>query len=201
MKSLHRITGILISIFIVAHLGNHLLAIYGIETHIKVMETLRPIYRNPFIEPIIIIAFTCQSISGVRLFYNLYKREDKSPLDRIKMYSGILLALFIINHIVATIGQRFYFELDTNFYFAARVVVQDPFYYFFIPYYFLGIMSFGVHLAAVHRDKISKYISPHQARIHYYGIIGLFLLISIMILLVFTGSFYDIRIPEVYNVY
>lgn len=201
MKSLHRITGIIVSIFIVAHLGNHLMAIYGIETHIKVMKSLRAIYRNPFVEPILIIAFVFQSISGVRLFFSLCKREHKSPQDKIKMYSGILLALFIINHIVATIGQRYYFELDTNFYFAARVVVQDPLYYFFIPYYFFGVISFGVHLAAVHREKVSNYISPHQARIHYYGIIGLFLLISIMILLVFTGSFYEIRIPEVYNIY
>ncbi len=201
MKNLHRITGILVSLFIVAHLGNHLIAISGIETHISVMNSLRVIYRNPIIEPILILAFAFQSISGIRLFYRLLKKKEKSTQDKIKMYSGVILAVFIINHIAATIGQRLYFELDTNFYFAARVVLQDPFYYFFIPYYFLGIMAFGVHLAVVHRDKVSNYISPHQARIHYYGIIGLFLLISIMILLIFTGSFYDIRIPKVYNVY
>lgn len=201
MKSLHRITGIVVSVFIILHLGNHMSAIWGIETHISVMNTLRVIYRNPIVEVILISAFAFQSISGIRLFYILFKKKHKSIGDKVKMYSGMLLGLFIINHIVATIGQRIYFDLDTNFYFAARVVLQDPLYYFFIPYYFLGIMSFGIHLAVIHRDKISSHIKPSHARLHYYGIIGTFLFISVFILLILAGTFYNIDVPEVYNVY
>lgn len=201
MKTIHRLTGIFVSIFIVAHLYNHCMAMWGISTHQSILEALRRIYRIPIIEILLIGAFLFQSISGIQLFLKLRKKANKTKLERVKMYSGLILGLFVIQHISATVGQRLYFGFDTNFYFASRVVIEDPWFYFFIPYYFLGVMSFGFHLASIHKEKISKFVNQKQATIHFVFIILLFFVISLFILYIFTGGFYEIVIPDEYNVY
>lgn len=117
------------------------------------------------------------------------------------MYSGLVLGLFVLQHIGATIGLRWFYEFDTNFYFAANVVIQEPLLYYFIPYYFAGIMAFAVHVAAVHREKVTRFVSNQQATIHFYGIIFFFFLVAMLILSALTGMFYEIEIPSQYNVY
>ena len=201
MQAIHHITGITISIFIIAHLFNHGMAVFGIEAHQSTMEVLRKVYRIPVVEVLLITAFLFQSISGILLFRKLWKKRDKTSLEKAKMYSGLVLGLFILQHIPAIIGQRLYFDLDTNFHFAARVVLQKPFLYYFIPYYFIGIMAFALHLASIHREKISRFIGEKRASIHFYLILSFFFVIALVLLYTFTGGLYDIQIPEEYNVY
>lgn len=201
MKQIHRFTGILVSFFIVAHLFNHLMAWHGIATHQALLDNFRIFYRNPFVEVILIGSFLFQSYSGIMLFINLRKKESKTVADKIQMYSGLVLGLFIIQHISATIGQRLYFELDTNFYFAARVVLLSPVKYYFIPYYFLGIMSFATHIANTHRTKMTPIVGFNKANIHFYMIVTFFAVAACMILYIFMGGHYPINIPAKYNVY
>lgn len=201
MKQIHRITGIIVSIFIVAHLFNHCMAYYGIETHQAILESFRKVYRIPVIEFLLVAAFVFQGVTGIQLFLKLRKKGQRTSLEKLKMYSGLVLGLFILQHIGATIGMRWYYEFDTNFYFAARVAIQEPFLYYFIPYYFAGIMAFAVHIAAVHRGKITRFVSIQQATIHFYGILFFFFLVAALILFTFTGGFYEIEIPSQYNVY
>lgn len=201
MKQIHRITGIIASVFIVAHLYNHCMAYYGIETHQAILESFRKVYRIPIIEFLLVAAFVFQGITGIQLFFKLRKKEQKTALEKLKMYSGLILGFFILQHISATIGMRWYYQFDTNFYFAARVAIQEPFLYYFIPYYFAGIMAFAVHIAAVHREKVARFVSTKQAIIHFYGILMFFFLVATLILSALTGMFYEIEIPSQYNVY
>lgn len=201
MKSIHRATGIFIAVFVAFHLANHALAWWGIETHLEWMERFRRVYRYPLVEPILLGAFAWQIYSGLRLLLRLWKKSEKTRYEQIQAYSGGLIALFLLSHISAVLGSRWGFGLDTNFYFAARVVVQDPYRYFFAPYYFTGIMAFGIHLANVHRQKIGAIWSPKPAQWHFYIILGVFLLVSLEILYVFMGGRFAIQIPEIYNVF
>lgn len=201
MKQLHRITGIIVSIFIVAHLFNHAMAWFGIETHQSILESLRLVYRIPVIEFLLVLAFVFQAISGGIQFLKLRKQTHQPTFFKIKLYSGLILGLFILQHITATIGQRWYYEFDTNFYFASRVVLQSPALYYFIPYYFLGIMAFAAHIASVHREKIMPTVGVKTATIHFYLILMVFFTLALLILYIFTGNLYEIEIPAVYNVY
>ncbi|MEM7658180.1 MAG: hypothetical protein AAF399_18785 [Bacteroidota bacterium] len=192
MKHAHRISGLLVSVFVAAHLSNHALAWFGIETHQAVLEALRKVYRQPVVEVLLVAAFGFQAISGLLLFLRGRKRTDLSQTEQIKRYAGLTLGLFLIQHIPATIGQRLYYQVDTNFYFAAQVVLEAPAKYYFRPYYFLGIMAVGIHVAAVHRNKISRRIGKKQANLHA-GIIALvFLLLACVILFTFTGGRFPI---------
>ena len=201
MKRLHRFTGILVSVFVIAHLFNHGIAYFGIEEHRAVMNALRTVYRIPIIEFLLIGSFLFQSISGLFLFWKLFKKSNKTSFEKVKMYSGLILGLFLIQHIGATVGSRLYYEFDTNFYFAANVVLQKPLLYYFIPYYFLGIMAFAIHVSSIHREKVSSMVGVQKANIHFVIIVSVFFILSIFILYVFTGGVYDIIIPEQYNIY
>jgi hypothetical protein len=200
-KNLHRITGMIVSVFVIAHLFNHSMAWFGIAIHQRILDTFRVVYRQPIAEVCLISCFLFQAFSGVNLVFRLRKKEEKTIFEKVQIYSGVILGLFIIQHITATIGQRWYFKFDTNFYFASRVVLQNPIKWFFIPYYILGIMSFATHMACVHQSKMISRIGERQAKIHFWGIISFFALVTTMILYVFMGGRYEIIIPKEYLVY
>lgn len=201
MKNLHRITGIIVAVFVCIHLFNHAMAGFGIQAHQEWMQLFRKFYYLPIVEILLIGAFGFQAITGIQLFLKLRKKENKSRLDRLKIYSGLILGLFLVQHIGATLGQRFLLDLDTNFYFAAVVVNQSPLLYYFVPYYFIGIMAFGLHLASIHHSKISKTMSPRTAKLHFVSILCFFFVLAIFILFVFMGGLYPIVIPQEYHLF
>ncbi|HHC78392.1 MAG TPA: hypothetical protein ENK46_00815 [Flavobacteriia bacterium] len=200
-KKAHWFTGIAVSVFIAFHLFNHLMGWYGIETHQKILEAFRTVYRNIFVEIVLVASFLFQAYSGIRLFLQKRKKKTVSTFEKIQMYSGLLLGLYVIQHIAASIGQRLYFKFDTNFYFASRVVLQSPWKFFFIPYYFIGVTAVGIHIAATHKAKITPAIGPKKALLHFYLITGMSVIIASVILYILMGGRYEIIIPERYNVY
>ena len=68
IKNLHYISGLTITIFVVLHLFNHVVSIFGAQDHIETMNTLRIFYRNIFVETILLSAVLLQIISGLKLF-------------------------------------------------------------------------------------------------------------------------------------
>ena len=200
-KTVHRITGILISVFIAAHLFNHSMAWFGIQTHRDIMELFRNVYRHPAIEWFLIASFLFQAYSGISLVVALKKKPNLTTFERLQLYSGIALGFFIVQHILAVIGQRLYYQLDTNFYFAARVVVEYPFNLYFVPYYFMGIVAFGVHVGLAHRKRIVQFVRPGIANVHFIFIVLISIFIACIILYTFMGGRFLIEIPEQYEVY
>jgi hypothetical protein len=200
-KNLHRITGIIVSVFVITHLFNHSMAWFGIATHQRILDTFRIIYRQPVVEILLVGCFLFQAFSGVKLIFRLRKKAERTAFEKVQIYSGVVLGLFIIQHIAATIGQRLYFGFDTNFHFASRVVLQNPMKWYFIPYYIFGIMSFAIHIANVHQHKIISRIGEHQAKIQFWIIISLFALVTSLILFVFMGGRFEILIPSQYQIY
>lgn len=200
-KIIHRITGICIAVFALAHLFNHAMAWFGIETHREIMEALRQFYRQPIMEAALVICFGFQVYSGVIQVKRLKKENVLTLNDRIQIYSGVVFAFFIVQHIPAVLFQRAYFKFDTNFYFAAQVVLEAPFKYYFVPYYFLGIMAFGVHVAATHHKKIAEAGQRKQADFQVLLIFLLFLTLTGIIFYVFMGERFPIAIPYEYQVY
>jgi succinate dehydrogenase/fumarate reductase cytochrome b subunit len=200
-KTLHRITGIIIAIFVSAHLFNHAMAWFGVETHREIMEALRKVYRQPVVEVLLVLCFGFQVYSGIKQVRRLKNKSALSLNDRLQIYSGLVFAFFIVQHIPAVLFQRAYFKFDTNFYFAARVVLEAPFKYYFVPYYFLGIMAFGVHVAATHRKKMRESGNEKQANFQALLIVFLALIVTGIIFYVFMGGCFPIAIPHEYQVY
>ena len=95
MKRIHYTSGSIIAVFIVLHLFNHLYSLFGIEAHLQMMDQLRLVYRNIFIETILLLAVLVQIITGVQLF----RKKRKTAVgffERLHIWSGLYLSLIHI---------------------------------------------------------------------------------------------------------
>lgn len=201
MKKVHYFSGLFITFFIILHFGNHLFSLVSPEKHVEVMEIVRLVYRNWLFESLLILACIVQFISGI----NLYRKKRKNLVDRFDkfhIYSGLYLAIFLIFHPMAIFVGRLYYEVDTNFWFGAMVVNISPFPLFFIPYYFLGVFAFFVHIACIHRKRVTQLGWKVNADTHAKVIIVIGAMIGLLIIAGFTGFFQGLTIPDEYrNVY
>jgi hypothetical protein len=199
IKKLHYTSGIVITVFVGLHLFNHTWSIWGAESHIALMRTLRLFYRNVFVETIILGAVLGQIISGLTLF-GTAKKTAVSNFDKLHIWTGLYLAIFFVIHLGAVLGGRIVLHLDTNFYFGAAGLNTFPFNLFFVPYYGLAILSFFGHLAAIHRKKMKRRVlglPPHRQSI----IILMFgVLLTSLIFYGLTNHFKGVAIPPAYNV-
>ena len=150
MRGLHFFSGLFVSIFILAHLANHLAVWWGEEAHISFMDALRIVYRNVFVEALLLAAVAFQCVSGFILVRRL---KGSSLIVRVRRYSSYYLLFFLSLHTSAVVFfGRMHLKLDTNLYFGAEGIVHIP--GFFIPYYSLAIVSLFAHYAASMRRRV-----------------------------------------------
>jgi len=201
MKSrlVHYFSGIFIAFFVGLHLFNHAWSILGAEAHIRLMNVLRLLYRNIFIETLLLVAVILQIFSGIRLFREV-REQSASFFEKLHIYTGLYLAVFLLIHVSAVLVGRLVLRLDTNFYFGVAGLNTFPFNLFFVPYYGLAIFSFWGHVAATHHKKMKRTvfkISPnHQAKTILWG--GLILMIFIFYGL--TNGFKGFGVPQAYKI-
>lgn len=195
MKKAHFISGIVLSLFVSLHLLNHLAAVHSIDLHIEIMNALRCVYQHPLIEPILLFAVLIQIISGIQLVRNRGWKQSEW-YNKLHIYSGIYLGFFLLMHTSATLVGRFILLVDTNFYYGAMVVNAKPYLFFYIPYYFLGALSFFVHIACIIRIKSIRKVGLQKANRRANGWIAFGAILGVIILWAFT---YNVQIPSLYK--
>lgn len=198
-KNLHFICGIVISIYISLHLANHIVRIFGAESHIRVMNLLRIIYRNPIVESILLLSILVQIITGIKQFFLLRNRAS-CFYPKLQIWSGLYLALFFFIHLAAIFVGRYFLQLDTNFYFGVAGLNAFPFYLFFLPYYGLAIMSFFSHVAVIHFCKMKR--TPFGISVNNQSgfILTIGVIVTIIILYGLSNGFNGVEIPKEYNI-
>lgn len=140
LHKLHRASASIIGTYVAVHLFNHLLALSSVEEHIQFMESFRHVYRNPFVEFLLLACVTFQIGSGIYFIKNRWGQRD-SFFERFQALSGGYLAFFLLVHVGAVLFGRAVLKLDTNFYYAAAGMHVPPFQYYFVPYYFLAVVA------------------------------------------------------------
>jgi succinate dehydrogenase/fumarate reductase cytochrome b subunit len=198
LKRLHYLTGFVITTFIVVHLINHVLALWGVDKHIAVMHMLRSIYRNLVMEICLLLAVSIQVASGVRLWISK-RKAISSTFDKLQLWSGMYLAFFFIIHISAVLAGRFLLHLDTNFYFGVAGLNTFPINLFFIPYYSLAIISFFIHLAMLHAKRMKWNVLRLTPRDQAKAMMVFGVILTIIILYGLTNGFKGVEIPENYQ--
>lgn len=199
LKRIHYLSGLTLTIFIGAHLFNHIMSLFGVDTHILIMDTLRVVYRHPVIESVLLLAVLVQIISGIRLFLRKRKYANLS-YDRLQLWSGMYLAMFLLIHVSAILGGRFLLHLDTNFYFGVAGLNTYPYNLFFLPYYSLAIISFFGHVAAIHHHKMKISIWGMTPEMQSKVILLMGIVTTIIILYGYTNGFIGVAIPEQYDI-
>ncbi|WP_422354090.1 DUF4405 domain-containing protein [Roseivirga pacifica] len=198
-KRVHFISGLIITIFIVFHLINHVYGLFGVERHIELMNQFRLVYRNALAETILLLSVFVQIVSGIKLF-NRSRKIAQGFWKKLQLWSGLYLAIFFVFHLGAVFLGRLVLNLDTNIFFGIAGLNTFPFNLFFIPYYGLAIVSFFGHTAAIHIQKFKRPIfgitpNKQSSLILVFGI-----LLTITILFGLTGQFQGIEIPSEYDV-
>lgn len=147
-RKLHLLTGCLITLFLAVHLTVNLFALAGPAAHNAALQAVQWTYRNPVVEPLLILALLFQVGLGLRLAVRRWREPGKSGWAKLQLASGIFLAYFIINHGSAALYTRYVGLLDTNFWWVSGPLVHPALQGFFYPYYALAVLSVGVHLGA-----------------------------------------------------
>lgn len=199
IRKIHYLSGLTISIFVGLHLLNHAWSLFGVDSHIELMNTLRIFYRNIFIEPIIMLSAFVQIISGLKLFKSSRKTAI-SNFDKLHIWTGLYLAFFFIIHLSAVLGGRLLLHLDTNFYFGVAGLNSFPFNLFFIPYYALAILSFFGHVASIHSKKMKQSVLGLAPNKQSVAILSFGILVTILIFYGLTNHFNVVLIPKEYKI-
>lgn len=164
------------------------------QVHIEFMNAARKFYRNPFCEALLLIAVTIQVISGIQLVRNKWK-ANYDIFEKLQLYSGLFLSYFLVVHVFSVLLGRYVLTLDTNLYFGASVLNNNPAIFYFVFHYGLAVIAFFTHIACIHKVKILKYTTEKRARLQGFTIIGLGCIISFLILYKMIG----VDIPSAYQ--
>lgn len=191
MKKIHYFSGLFITVFIAFHLINHAFSIVSLEKHLEIMKIFRVVYRNIFIESILLLAVLFQIFSGIKLSLQA-KKNTISFFDKLHIYSGLYLAMFLLIHVSAVLSARIIFNLDSNSYFGAAALNQFPLVIMFIPYYFFAIFSFFTHVACIHYKKTN-------AKNQSYSIMVFGFLVGLFLIYAMTNHFQGYTVPAEYN--
>ncbi|HOY20463.1 MAG TPA: hypothetical protein PLC89_24335 [Haliscomenobacter sp.] len=179
--------------------SNHSWSIFGADKHIEMMNTLRLFYRNIFVETVLLIAIFLQVISGMKIF-KTSRKIATTQFDKLHIWTGFYLAIFLVIHLSAVLGGRLFLHLDTNFYFGVAGLNSFPFNLFFVPYYGLAIISFFGHIASVHSKKMKQPVLGLTPNIQSLVILAFGIILTIIIFYGLTNHFNGVTIPKEYKV-
>jgi succinate dehydrogenase hydrophobic anchor subunit len=134
--------------FLALHLGNHLTALWTVQTQNDVMIFLRGWYRSAWVQPIIIGLFVTMIVTGILLVIR-YTATTADKFRTLQTASGGYFAAFIASHTLAVFTARAN-DVDTNWDFAAGGplgLLHQPWRGALIDYYALSVFLIAVHAA------------------------------------------------------
>jgi succinate dehydrogenase/fumarate reductase cytochrome b subunit len=160
----HGVSAALILVFATAHLTNHLAGLFGGEAHRAVMDRLRLVYRDAWIEPLLLGVVAFQAASGMVLLGRALARR-RSRLETLQSVSGAYLLLFFASHLSAVLRAHGRGR-DTDWgWLAGGELLTDPWSARLVPYYFLGVIALGVHGACGLRRVLERHgLAPPRGR-------------------------------------
>ena len=198
LHRLHRISALLISLYVLFHLTNHLFALEGIEAHIDTMRSFRQVYRSALVEPLLLACVLFQVASGIT-FILRRRGQRRGFFDHAQAISGGYLAFFLLFHVGAVLYGRSQ-GLDTNFNFAAATLNLNAFPVFFAPYYTLAVVAYFTHLACGLRWLLRARFPAATLDRAAGALMTLGLLLGLTVVATFSGAFYPVQIPAEYCV-
>lgn len=163
LRTIHGVTSVLLLVvFLLPHLFNHVTGLWGMDAHHAVMKALRVVYRNGLLEPLIISVFSFQILSGLVLFRRK-SATNRDLLDTLQTASGIYLTAFIASHINSVFTLARYFGTETDYAWAVGAptgLLLDGWSIRLVPHYSLAVFFLIVHLACATRLIMRKHNAP-----------------------------------------
>ena len=196
LRRFHRLSAIIIATYLVFHILNHIIGLAGQQQHIDFMNAIRPFYRNPIVEPVLLLFLVFQISSGLTMVVRNW-RDRKGKVAWAQAISGIYLAAFLLNHVTSVLIGRSVLGLDTDFRFAAAGMQVSPFQWFFAPYYALAVTALFTHIGCALYWRADG--STHGAARRILAVMSATgAVLGVLIVLSLSGRLYPIDIPDSY---
>lgn len=149
LRVFHGAMAAILVLFVVFHLGNHLVGLAGPETHARVMDFGRTVYRSGVVEPILIGLLLTQIVTGGRLAWN-WTSGGGDIFRTLQVGSGVYVGAFIITHLnSALISARAIRGIPTNWAWASGApegLLMDSWNIRLVPHYAFGVFFVLLHL-------------------------------------------------------
>jgi hypothetical protein len=192
LRTAHGISAVIIlAIFLAPHIANHLTAIWNVDVHKMVLQTLRHVYRTDTVQPLLVTLFIFQIASGLAL-WGVRMRVKADLFATLQTTAGIYLALYIVSHIIAVfVLGRMVMKVDTDFLFASGAptgLLHDAWNVRLIPHYSLAVWALFIHLACGLRGALLSHgVSITTASTVAWPIIGVGAAVAATIILSMCG--------------
>jgi hypothetical protein len=196
VRKVHRLGAVVVALFVLVHLANHLAALGGIAAHLRFMDGARLVYRQPVVGTLLLLAVVVQAGSGVRLPGAGWTRRG-GWLARLQAASGAYLALFLLIHVSAVLFGRIVLGLGTNVHFAAAGLQAWPYQVFFVPYYFLAVLAVFTHLGCALARRAGPEMGKRAAAVVVPMCAGAVL--SGVVVAALMGKLYPYEVPQEYR--
>lgn len=164
----HGISATIVLAYVLFHLGNHLAGWLGQDVHAAVMEVGRKVYRAGLLEPLLVLAFLFQAVSGLYLAFR-WSHARQDAFRTFQIASGVFLSVFILGHMNSVfVYARTYLGIPTDWAFATGAptgLIHDPWNIRLVPHYALGVFFVLGHLFAGLRVVLDAHgYRPNGAR-------------------------------------
>ena len=160
------VAAVLFGGFIAWHLLNHLVALEGSSAHAAVMHVLRHVYRNPLIQPILLVLIAYQVLSGLTLWRSK-TQASADVLTTLQTASGIYFAIYLAAHLdsIFVLARPLGIETDWNWAAGAPIgVLRDAWDIRLLPHYSLAVFMILAHLSCGLRGILVAHHSSHGAK-------------------------------------
>ncbi len=198
LRTLHLCSALVVGLFLLLHMANHLVGLTGQEAHVEFMAAARRFYRHGLVEPVLLALVAWQAISGVVMVVRGWNRRH-GAVAWLQAASGLYLAFFLVNHVGAVMVGRAWFGLDTDFRFAAAGFSVPPWPLFFAPYYFLAVLSLFAHVGCALFWRFDETRPARRYRM-LAGFIAGGAITGLLIVLSLAGLLHPVDIPDAYRV-
>lgn len=145
----HGISALILCVYVLFHLGNHLMGLADPELHAEVMDLGRIVYRADLVEPLLVAAFIFQIYTGLYLAWH-WSASWHGFLTTFQIASGVYLSVFILGHMNSVfIYARTFLKIPTDWSFATGGhvgLLLDPWSIRLVPHYTLGVFLVLAHL-------------------------------------------------------
>ena len=153
----------IVLLFLSMHLFNHLAGLVGEAQHRQLMELFRHVYRADAVEPLLVLLFGFQVVSGLQMLRSLSERPS-DLLRTLQAVSAAYLVFFILAHMNSVfLYARRYAGIPTDWNFATGAptgLLHDGWNIRLVPHYTLGVFLVLVHLLLGARQVLLAHGRP-----------------------------------------
>jgi len=199
VSRIHGVSAVVLALYLVPHIVNHLVGLGGVEAHIAFMRAVRVVFRVPVVEGLLLFCVLLQAVTGLSLFL-LGFGERRGFVPWLQAGAGVCLAAFLYIHVRAVLFGRNVMHVDTNFYYAAAGlhVPSLSFHWYFASYYFVAVLSLFVHFGCAAWRRLQR--QPPRTRALAVALpAALGAVIAALIVMTLAGAFYRVVIPPEYQ--